>query len=57
MSRTGVPIDGDGAPGGSDVITLRVGRSRHFNYKEADGDVGGLVSPAPETSSCPAPTS
>lgn len=39
---TGTPIDGDGdgAPGGSDVITVRVGRSRHFNYKEADGDVG-----------------
>jgi hypothetical protein len=42
MSGTGAPIDGDGdgAPGGGDVITLRVGRSRHFNYEEADGDVG-----------------
>jgi hypothetical protein len=39
---TGAPIDGDGdgTPGGSNVIHVRVGRSKHFNYKEADGDVG-----------------
>ena len=38
---SGVPIDGDGdgTPGGSEVFTVRVGRSKHFNYKESDGDV------------------